>query len=392
MNMAAGRRQPWTERASWLDADLVELARLARNFFAKEVQPYRDRFAKQGFPDREVYRKAGELGLLCLSIPEAYGGGGGTFAHEAVVLTEQVFGEAEALPLGVVSGIVPHYLLSYGSEEQKQRWLPKLASGELVAAIAMTEPGTGSDLQSIGTRAIREGDDYIVSGAKTFITNGHNCDLVVIAVKTDPSARAAGLSLIVAEVTDDTPGFSRGRVIEKIGQKGQDTAELFFDELLIPVANLLGPREGQGFSQLMSQLAYERLICAVVAVAATELAVEETIEYAKQRTAFGKVLFDFQNTKFELAECATIARIARSFLDDCIERHLRGELDVTTAAMAKYWLTDQQCAVIDRCLQLFGGYGYTLEYRIARLYADARVQRIYAGSNEIMKELISRSL
>ncbi|MGW6729694.1 acyl-CoA dehydrogenase family protein [Nocardia sp. NPDC055029] len=390
--MVARSSGDWTERASWLDDDLVALAELARTFFAKEVEPHRERFAKQGFPDKEVYRKSGEVGLLCLSIPETYGGGGGTFAHEAVVLTEQVFGGAEALPLGVISGIVPHYLLSYGSEEQKQRWLPKLASGEWVAAIAMTEPGTGSDLQSIATRAVREGDEYIISGAKTFITNGHNCDLVVIAAKTDPSARAAGISLIVAEVTDDTPGFSRGRIIEKLGQKGTDTAELFFDGLRVPAANLLGPREGEGFGQLMSQLAYERLICAVTAVAATELAVAKTVEYTKQRAAFGKTLFDFQNTKFELAECATIARIARTFLDDCIQRHLRGELDVTTAAMAKYWLTDQQCTVIDRCLQLHGGYGYTLEYPIARLYADARVQRIYAGSNEIMKELISRAL
>jgi acyl-CoA dehydrogenase len=390
--MVAQTRGAWTARASWLDEDLIRLAELARTFLAKEVAPHAERFAKQGFPDKDVYRKAGELGLLCLSIPDKYGGGGGTFAHEAVVLTEQVFGGAEALPLGVVSGIVPHYLLSYGSEQQKLRWLPKLACGEWVAAIAMTEPGTGSDLQSIATRAIREGDEYVVTGAKTFITNGHNCDLVLIAAKTDPTTRAAGLSLIVAEVGDGVPGFSRGRIIDKIGQKGQDTTELFFDELRVPAANLLGPREGEGFGQLMSQLAYERLICAVMAVAATELAVETTIEYTKQRKAFGTTLFDFQNTKFELAECATIARVARTYLDDCISRHLRGELDVTTAAMAKYWLTDQQCHVIDRCLQLHGGYGYTLEYPIARLYADARIQRIYAGSNEIMKELISRSL
>lgn len=390
--MVAQSARDWMKSADWLTDELVALAELARGFFAKEVAPNAHRYAKQGFPDREIYRKAGELGLLCLSIPEAYGGGGGNFAHEAVVYTEQILGGAEALPLGVVSGIVPHYLLSYGTEEQKTRWLPKLASGERVAAIAMTEPGTGSDLQSIATRAVREGDEYVISGAKTFITSGHNCDLVVIAAKTDPTARAKGLSLIVAEVNEDTPGFSRGQIIEKIGQKGQDTAELFFDELRVPVTNLLGSAEGQGFGQLMSQLAYERLICAVSAVVAIELAVDLTVEYTKDRKAFGKTLFDFQNTKFELAECATVARVARTFLNECINSHLRGELDVTTAAMAKYWLTDQQGAVIDRCLQLFGGYGYTLEYPIARLFADARVQRIYAGSNEIMKELISRTL
>jgi acyl-CoA dehydrogenase len=365
---------------------------LARTFFAKEVAPHQDAFAKRGYPDKDLYRRAGELGLLCMSIPQVYGGGGGTFAHDAVLFTEQVLGGDNSLHLGVHASIVPHYLLSYASEDLKHRWLPKLASGEWVGAIAMTEPAAGSDLQAITTRAVRDGDEYVITGGKTFISNGHHCDLVIIAVKTDPSKGAAGVSLLVAEVSDDTPGFSRGRILEKIGQKGQDTTELFFDGLRVPASHLLGDAEGQGFIQLMSQLPTERVICAVAAVAAMERAVELTVEYTKGRMMFGKALFDMQNTRFELAECATIARIGRVFLDDCIDRLLRGQLDATTAAMAKYHLTDQQCSVIDRCLQLFGGYGYTTEYPIARMFTDARIQRIYAGSNEVMKELIARTL
>ncbi|MDN2499243.1 acyl-CoA dehydrogenase [Nocardia nova] len=372
--------------------ELHAVADLARAFFEKEVVPHEPRFAKQGHPDRELFGRAGELGLLCMSIPTEYGGGGGSFAHDAVLFTEQTKASAGCMHLGVHSSIVPNYLLAYAREEQKHSWLPKLASGEWVGAIAMTEPGTGSDLQNITTRAVREGDEYVISGAKTFISNGYNCDLVIIAAKTDPTARAAGVSLLVAEVGDDTPGFTRGKIIEKLGQKSQDTTELFFDGLRVPAENLLGGVEGQGFAQLMSQLAHERVLCAVTAVAATEQAVRLCVDYTKQRKAFGKPLFDLQNTRFELAECATIARIGRGFVDDCIVRHLRGELDPATAAMAKYWLTEQQCAVIDRCLQLFGGYGYTVEYQIGRLYADARIQRIYAGANEIMKELIARTL
>jgi acyl-CoA dehydrogenase len=262
----------------------------------------------------------------------------------------------------------------------------------MVGAIAMTEPSAGSDLQSISTRAVREGNEYVVTGGKTFISNGKLCDLVIIAVKTDPELGAAGVSLLVAEVGDATQGFSRGRIISKIGQKGQDTAELFFDAMRVPAGNLLGPAEGRGFVQLMQQLAMERLICGIAAVAAMEWAVELTVAYTKERILFGKPLFAQQNTRFELAECVSTARIARTFLDDCIERHLRGELDASTAAIVKYWLTDQQCQVVDRCLQLFGGYGYTTEYPIGRLYADARIQKIYAGANEVMKELIARAL
>ena len=376
----------------WMDDELGAVAELARNFFAKEVTPHQRRFAAQGFPDKEVYGTLGKLGLSGMSIPTEFGGGGGTFAHDAVLFHEQVMAGDHSLQLGVHSGIVPHYLNAYGSREQKSRWLPKLTSGEWVGAIAMTEPGAGSDLQNITTKAVRDGGDYVITGAKTFISNGRNCDLVIIAAKTDATLGAKGVSLVVAEVNDDTPGFSRGQIFDKLGQKGQDTTELFFDGLRVPVDNLLGEREGAGFVQLMQQLPQERLICGVAAVAAIERAVALTIEYTKSRTMFGKTLFDLQNTRFELAECASLARVSRTFIDDCIDKHLRGELDVTTAAMAKYWLTDQQCAVIDRCLQLFGGYGYILEYPIAQMYADARIQRIYAGSNEVLKELISRAL
>jgi acyl-CoA dehydrogenase len=375
--------------------DLDALRELARTFVTKEVQPHAERFARQGHPDRELYRRAGELGLLCMSIPSEYGGGGGTFAHEAVLFEEgSRGGDASLGGMGVHSGIVAHYLLAYAAETQRGEWLPKLASGEYIGAIAMTEPGTGSDLQRITTRAVRDGDEYVITGAKTFITNGHNCDLLIIAAKTDATQGAAGVSLLVAEVPygREPQGFTRGKILEKIGQHGQDTAELFFDGLRVPVTNLLGQHEGHGFYQLMEQLPQERLIVAVGAVAAMEAAVELTVAYTKERQAFGKPLFGQQNTRFELAECATLARVARTFVDDCLARHLRGELDVATAAMAKYWLTEQQCTVIDRCLQLFGGYGYMAEYPIARMYADSRVQKIYAGANEVMKELVARSL
>ncbi|WP_234036943.1 MULTISPECIES: acyl-CoA dehydrogenase family protein [Rhodococcus] len=375
-----------------MDDELESVGDLARNFFAKHVTPHQKRFADQGFPDKSAYRELGTLGLAGMSIPTEYGGGGGTFAHDAVLFHEQVMAGDHSLQLGVHSGIVPHYLNAYADHEHKLRWLPKLVSGEWVGAIAMTEPGTGSDLQNITTRAVRDGDDYLISGAKTFISNGRNCDLVIIAAKTDPSLGARGVSLIVAEVDDNTPGFERGRILEKVGQKGQDTTELFFDGLRVPVTNLLGDREGTGFAQLMQQLLPERLICGVAATAAMERAVAITVEYTKSRNMFGQTLFDLQNTRFELAECASIARISRTFIDDCIVRYLAGQLDATTAAMAKYWLTDQQCAVIDRCVQLHGGYGYVLEYPIAQMYADARIQRIYAGSNEVMKDLVARSL
>lgn len=379
-------------RSPWMDEELDALTDLARTFFEKEVLPQQEVFAKRGYPDKDLYRRAGDLGLNCMSVPQAYGGGGGSFAHDAVLFSAQAAAGDSSLHLGVHANIVPHYLLAYAGEEQKLRWLPKLASGAWVGAVAMTEPAAGSDLQRITTRAVRDGDEYVVSGSKTFISNGHNCDLVIIAAKTDPTKGASGVSLLVAEVDDSTPGFSRGRIIEKIGQKGQDTTELFFDGLRVPARHLLGDAEGQGFGQLMSQLAAERVICALAAVVAMERAVALTVTYTKERALFGAPLFDMQNTRFELAACAATARIARVFIDDCISRLIAGELDATTAAMAKYQLTEQQCEVIDRCLQLFGGYGYSNEYPIARMYADARVQKIYAGSNEVMKDLIARTL
>lgn len=379
-------------RAPWSDDEVEAVRDLARNFFTKEVVPNQEKYIAQGYPDRDLYRRAGELGLLCAMIPEEYGGGGGTFAHEAAIIEEQARSGEGSMGNGVHSGIIAPYILHYGSEELKRRILPKAASGEYVLSIAMTEPGTGSDLQNIQTRAVREGDEYVITGAKTFISNGYNCDVIVIAAKTDPTKGAAGVSLIVAEVDDNTPGFKRGRVLSKIGGKGADTAELFFDGLRVPAGNLLGDAEGQGFIQLMQQLVQERLITAVIAVPMMESAVEMTVEYTKGREAFGKPLFALQNTKFELAACATTARIARTFLDDCITKHLAGELDVQGAAMAKYWTTEQLGIVADRCLQLFGGYGYMTEYPISQIYTGARILRILAGSNEIMKELIGRGL
>ncbi|MEV6067577.1 acyl-CoA dehydrogenase family protein [Nocardia sp. NPDC052001] len=379
-------------RPAWSDDEVEAVRGLASTFFEKEVIPHEEKFIEQGHPDRALYNRAGELGLLCAAIPAEYGGGGGTFAHEAAIIEAQAHLGDGALGMSVHSSIIAPYIHQFGSEELKRRVLPKAASGEMLLSIGMTEPGTGSDLQNIKTRAVREGDEYIITGSKIFISNGWLCDGIILAVKTDPTQGAAGVSLIFAEVGDDTPGFTRGRILSKIGGKGQDTAELFFDGLRVPASNLLGQAEGQGFYQMMQMLAQERLVTAILAVAMTEKAVELTVEYTKGREAFGKPLFAMQNTKFELAECATIARVGRVFLDDCIAKHLRGELDIPTAAMSKYWLTDQLGNVVDRCLQFFGGYGYMTEYPIAQLYTGARILRILAGANEVMKDLIARSL
>ncbi|MFI5776297.1 acyl-CoA dehydrogenase family protein [Nocardia sp. NPDC051570] len=379
-------------RAAWSDDEVEAVRELARTFFDKEVIPHEERFAAQGHPDRELYRRAGELGLLCAAVPSEYGGGGGSFAHEAAIIEEQAYLGDGALGMPVHSSIIAPYIQQFGSEELKRRVLPLAASGEMVLSIGMTEPGTGSDLQNIKTRAVREGNEYVITGSKIFISNGRLCDGIIIAAKTDPGKGAAGVSLIFAEIADDTPGFTRGRILSKIGGKGQDTAELFFDGLRVPAANLLGEAEGQGFYQMMQLLAQERLVTAVMAVAMMEKAVDLTVDYTKGREAFGKPLFAMQNTRFELAECATLARVSRVFLDDAIVKHLRGELDIPTAAMAKYWLTDQLGIVVDRCLQLFGGYGYMTEYPISQLYTGARVLRILAGANEVMKDLIARSL
>lgn len=377
-------------RSPWMTDDLDALRELARAFCEKEIAPNIEKFIGQHQVDRDLWNKAGELGLLCLSIPEEYGGGGGTFAHEAVLMEEQARVCDTAWGVSVHSTIVAHYLLAYGTEEQKKTWLPKMASGEVVGAIAMTEPGTGSDLQNVKARATRDGDEYVVNGSKTFITNGQQADLIITVVKTDTAEGAGGISLVLVEA--DRAGFRRGRSLDKIGQRGQDTSELFYDDVRIPVSNLIGTVEGQGFIQLMQQLPQERLVIAVGSVAGMETALEHTLRYTKERQAFGRPIFGFQNTKFKLAEVATEAKIARVFIDDCIEQHIRGELDIPTVAMAKWWTTDRAMHVADECLQLFGGYGYMTEYPISRMWTDQRVQKIYAGTNEIMKEIIARAL
>ncbi|MFG1793818.1 acyl-CoA dehydrogenase family protein [Nocardia sp. NPDC049149] len=379
-------------RAAWSDDEVEAVRDLAKAFFEKDVVPHEEKFVAQGHPDRALYNRAGELGLLCTAIPAEFGGGGGTFAHEAAIIEEQSRAGDGSMGMPVHSSIIAPYLKEFGSAELKQRVLPKAATGEIVLSIGMTEPGTGSDLQNIKTRAVREGDEYVITGSKIFITNGWLCDGIIIAAKTDPTKGASGVSLIYADVSDETPGFKRGRILNKIGGKAQDTAELFFDGLRVPASNLLGEAEGLGFYQMMQMLAQERLVTGIIAVAMMEKAVQLTIDYTKGREAFGKPLFAMQNTKFELAECATLAKVSRTFLDDCIVKHLRGELDIPTAAMSKYWLTDQLGIVVDRCLQLFGGYGYMTEYPISQLYTGARVLRILAGSNEVMKDLIARSL
>lgn len=377
-------------QSAWLDTEALAVKETARKFLVAEAVPHRERWEQQKHVDREFWYTAGEVGLLCAAISSEYGGGGGRLADEFAIFEAQAqIGEAN-FGNAVHSGIVAHYLEDYGTEEQKQRWLPKMATGEMIGAIAMTEPGGGSDLQAIRTTAIRDGDHYVVNGAKTFISNGGMADLVIVVVKTDPAQGARGISLLVVE-TKGADGFHVGTTLDKLGMKGQDTAELFFDDLHVPVEGLLGA-EGKGFGYLMSQLPQERLLIALSGVGATETVVEQTVAYTNERKAFGHPLFNLQNTRFELAECATLARVARGFVDDCIERHLHGQLDTVTASMAKYWVSDMQCQVIDRCLQMWGGYGYMLEYPIARFYADARIQRIHGGANEIMKELIARSL
>ncbi|MEM6934639.1 MAG: acyl-CoA dehydrogenase family protein [Pseudomonadota bacterium] len=348
-------------------------------------------FLEAGQMPRDTWNEAGENGLLCAAIPEEHGGLGGDFGHEAVVCIETARINISGFGGGMHSGIVAPYVMNHGSDEQRRRWLPKMASGELVGALAMTEPGTGSDVQSIRTHAEREGDYYRLNGSKTFITNGQNADLVLVACKTDRSEGARGVSLLAVE-THGLNGFRRGRNLDKVGMKSQDTSELFFEDCLIPADNLIGGVEGQGFAQMMTELPQERLIIALSAIGAIERAVEDTIAYCKERHAFGQPIMHFQNTRFKLVECKAHAMAARSFVDACMVAHLKGELGVDRAAMAKYWVSEAQGKIIDECLQLFGGYGYMMEYPIAQLFVDARVQRIYGGTNEIMKELASRSL
>ncbi|OBF94387.1 acyl-CoA dehydrogenase [Mycobacterium sp. 852002-51163_SCH5372311] len=378
-------------RPSWETDQHRDLRKHAAEFFRKEAAPNQERWVAQHAVDREFWNKAGAAGLLGLDLPEQFGGMGGDFAMQAVVQEELVYAHDQAFGFAVHSPIVAHYIYVYGNEEQRRRWLPKIISGDAVLAIAMTEPGTGSDLQSVRTTARREGDVYVVNGSKTFISNGTHCDLLVIVAKTDPSKGAAGVSLIVAE-TNDLAGFERGRVLQKIGQHGQDTRELFFSDMRVPAANLLGEQEGQGFYQLMQQLARERLIIATLCSALAEAAVVEAIKYSKEREAFGRPIGNFQNTKFTLAECKTDALAIKTFVDYAIQRYLDGSNDPMTASMAKLFAAEKCDQIVDKCLQIFGGYGYMAEYPIANMYTGSRVNRIYGGTSEIMKEIIGRSL
>jgi acyl-CoA dehydrogenase len=378
-------------RSSWMTEELDTFRDQFRKFLAKDLAPHAEKWREQKMVDRSAWRGLGEMGALLPSVPEAYGGLGTTFAYDAAVL-EDIESAVPEVTTGVSvhSAIVAHYILNYGSEEQKKRWLPKMASGEMVGAIAMTEPGTGSDLQAVKTTAKKQGNSYVINGQKTFITNGQAADLVVVVARTGgPGAK--GLSLIVVE-TDGAEGYRRGRNLDKIGLHASDTSELFFDNVTVPPENLLGNEEGSGFVQLMQQLPQERLSLAIGAVASMERAVKVTADYTKERTAFGKPLIEFQNTAFKLAERKTEAVIARVFVDWCVERLVAGDLDTVTASMAKWWCSQKQVETADECLQLHGGYGYMQEYPISRMFIDARIQKIYGGTNEIMKVLIARSL
>ncbi|HRH15955.1 MAG TPA: acyl-CoA dehydrogenase family protein [Aquabacterium sp.] len=377
--------------STWMTDEHKMLLESATRFFKEQWGPKDEAWRAQGMMDHQAWRDAGANGFLCASMPEEYGGAGGDFGHEAALILAQAAAGQSGFGGSLHSGIVAPYILHYGTEAQKKRWLPRMASGELIGAIAMTEPGTGSDLQGVRTSAVLEGETYKINGSKTFITNGQLANLIVVVCKTDKGKRAQGISLLMVE-TDEVTGFRRGRNLDKIGMDAQDTSELFFDDVVVPKDNLLGLQEGMGFFQLMQELPQERLIVAVGGVGAMELAMQETLAYTKDRQAFGKPIFNFQNTRFTLAECQALLMASRAMVDAAMVSHLKGELGVERAALLKYWITDQQCKLIDECLQLFGGYGYMKEYVIARLYADSRVQRIYGGTNEIMKELASRFL
>jgi acyl-CoA dehydrogenase len=379
-----------TYEPPWMNDELRMFRKTVRRFIQEEFTPQQARWRQQHRPDAEAWTKAGDAGLLLTDVPEEYGGGEGTIAHEAVIAEELA---QAGVHFGCLNqSIVAHYILAYGNDEQKRSWLPRMARGELVGAIAMTEAGAGSDLQAIKTTAARDGSDYVINGSKTFVTNGWHASIIGLAVKTDPKAPGPrGISLIIVE-PKKLAGYSIGAPLEKVGMHAQDTCELFFDGMRVPASNLLGASEGKGFSQMMAQLTYERLMIAVAAVATAEQAVKITTKYVKERMAFGAPLIELQNTRFKMAECKTETRVGRVFLDNCIQDFIAGRLDAATAAMAKYWLTDCEGRILDECVQLHGGYGYMTEYPVARMWADSRVRRIYAGANEVMKEIIGCSL
>lgn len=378
-----------TYESPWMNNDLRMFRKSVRQFIQEEFIPHQNRWVEQRRPDPEAWRAAGTAGILLPDVPDVLGGGG-SFAHEAVVVEE--LAQAGVHFASFVHNIVAHYVLAYGNQEQKQTLIPRMAQGETVGAIAITEPVAGSDLQGILTTARRDGNYYVINGSKTFVTNGWNASVVCLAVKTNPKAAGlTGISLLIVE-PKGLPGYRVGQSLAKVGMHGQDTCELFFDDVRVPASSLLGGTEGKGFGQMMEQLSRERLAIAISAVATAERAIAITSKYVKERMAFGKSLVEFQNTRFKLAECKTEAYIGRIFLDHCIQRFIASALDDTTAAMAKYWLTECQGRIVDECVQLHGGYGYMLEYPIARMWADSRVMRIYAGTNEIMKELIASTL
>ena len=376
------------------DEELDIFSDAVGQFFERECGPHIQQWRKDGIVPREMWKKAGEMGILCASMPEEYGCPGGDFRHEAIIAEQQQWKGVDGFGIVLHNAVIAPYIASFGTEEQKRRWLPKMASGEIVSAIAMTEPGTGSDLQNIKTTAKKDGNGYVINGSKTFISNGQTANLVLVCAKTDPTQGAKGVSILCVE-TDEVEGdggFERGRNLEKLGQHAADTSELFFNDVKVPATALLGDAEGQGFIQLMQKLPQERHIIGLQGIGMIERAIHETVQYVKNRKAFGGTVFDFQNTQFKLAECKTEATVAKVFADHCTDLLLKGELDAATASMSKYWISDLQCKIIDECLQLHGGYGYMDEYPIAQMYGDARVQRIYGGANEVMKMLIARTL
>jgi len=374
----------------WMNEEHKAFADSVARFFAEEFEPNRETWTEDGVIPRDFWEKSGELGILGATIPEEYGGLGLSRHFDAVTYLEQTKAGDSGWGFSV-HNIAAHYILAFGTEDQKHRWLPKLATGEHVAAIAMTEPGTGSDLQAVKTTAIKDGNEYVINGSKTFITNGGSADLLILVAKTDAKAKSRGVSLLVVE-TRELEGYSVGRRLKKMGMKRNDTSELSFDDVRVPQTALLGSEEGQGFYQLMKQLPWERLILGYMALGASQCALRVTLDYVRERKAFGKRVMDFQNTRFKLAEAATKVELLAAFLDRCLEELEADELTPEKAAMAKWWGSQTQCDIVDECLQLHGGYGYMSEYLISELYADARVQKIYGGTNEIMKELIARSL